>query len=252
MKRKTGTREWADSNYNIGIGCSHNCLYCYARTNALKFKLVDTAESWIIEKLKDKMPPTSKRKGIVMFPTIHDITPFYLPAALNALKSLLSNGNKVLIVTKPHIVCVETMCNELEKWKANILFRFTIGTNDETRAKFWEPGAPPIIERLKCLKYAFDKGFATSVSMEPMLGTVEETLTAFKTMAPFVTDTIWIGKMNRIDTRVKKSSVMIDTACKDIEVYQRDENIMWLVNKLKGNPKVSWKDSIKEVIEKNE
>ena len=251
MKRKTGTREWAESNYNIGVGCSHNCLYCYARTNALKFKWVDSTESWIDEKLKDKMPPTTKKKGIVMFPTAHDITPFYLDSSLKSLKALLSNGNKVLIVSKPHMVCVEAMCKELLPWKNNILFRFTIGTNDETRAKFWEPGAPSIIERFYCLRYAYDKGFATSVSMEPILGTVEETFDMFKVMEPFVTDTIWVGKMNRIDTRVKKSSVMIEAACKEVAEMQNDKNIMWLVKTLKGNPKVSWKDSIKEVIERN-
>jgi hypothetical protein len=85
--------------------------------------------------------------------------------------------------------------------------------------------------------------------MEPMLGTVDETLNTFNTMAPFVTDTIWIGKMNRVNDRVRKSSPNIEAACKDVEEMQNDENIMWLVNKLKGNPKVSWKDSIKEVIE---
>lgn len=250
MKRKTGTREWAESNYNIGVGCAHNCRYCYARTNALKFKLVDSDESWTNEKLRDKMPPTTKRKGIVMFPTTHDITPFYLESALKALKALLSNGNKVLIVTKPHKVCVDAMLKELEPWKKNVLFRFTIGTPDNTRAAFWEPNAPPIIERFYCLRTAYKAGFATSVSMEPMLGTVEETLEMFNTMAPFVTDTIWIGKMNRIETRVKKASTKVAIACEEIAKMQSDENIMWLVNKLKGNPKVSWKDSIKEVIEK--
>jgi hypothetical protein len=100
------------------------------------------------------------------------------------------------------------------------------------------------------LKYAFDKAFATSISMEPMLGTVEETLAAAIAWSPLVTDKIWIGKMNKINARVKKSSPEIEAACEAIAKWQGDENIMWLVNKLKDNPKIEWKDSIKEVIEK--
>ena len=187
-----------------------------------------------------------------MFPTTHDISPYYLPYVLEALKNLLSKGNKVLIVSKPHIDCVMAMCKELEPWKSNILFRFTIGTPSEDRAHFWEPGAPTIGERCECLKYAYEKGFFTSVSMEPMLGTVAETLDMFKKMEPYVTDTIWIGKMNKINARVRKSSPEISVACDEVIKWQGNENIMWLVNELKDNSKVAWKDSIKEVIEKNE
>ena len=85
-----------------------------------------------------------------------------------------------------------------------------------------------------------------------MLGTVEETLDMFKKMEPYVTDTIWIGKMNKINTRVIKASPEIATACDEVTKWQGDENIMWLVNELKDNSKIAWKDSIKEVIEKNE
>ena len=184
-KRKTGTREWAESNYNIGIGCSHNCLYCYARTNALRWNFISSHENWTTERVKDKLPTVTKKNSWIMFPTTHDISPYYLPFAIKALKELLTKGNKVLIVTKPHMVCIETICKELEPWKKNILFRFTIG-GYESRASFWEPGAPLVCERFDCLKYAFKKGFSTSVSMEPMLGTVEETLMSFKIMEPFV------------------------------------------------------------------
>lgn len=251
-KRKTGTREWAESNYNIGIGCAHNCRYCYARTSAVRFGYVESDESWTSEKVKDKMPPISKKNGWIMFPTTHDITPFYLPTAIDALTKLLSKGNKVLIVSKPHLECVAEMCGKLDKWKSNILFRFTIGTLDEDTAKFWEPSAPEISERIACLIYAWERGFATSVSMEPMLSTVEETLEAFDNFAPYVTDKIWIGKMNKIDRRVVKVDDAVVARCNDVMEFQTDDKILWLVDQLKDDPKVAWKDSIKEVIEKYE
>jgi DNA repair photolyase len=248
-KRKTGTREWADSNYNIGIGCSNGCLYCYAKTNAERFKLVAEGD-WTTERIKNKLPAVTKREGWVMFPTTHDITPFYLDTAVLALKSLLEAGNKVLIVSKPNITSICEICDKFEKYKDNILFRFSIGTRDETKTKLWEPGAPLPMERYDCLKYAFLKKYATSVSMEPFLGNVEDALTTFNAVEPFVTDKIWIGKMNKIDIRVKKSSPEIETACNEVFANQTDDNIMWLVNELRNHPKIEWKDSIKEVIEK--
>ena len=57
--------------------------------------------------------------------------------------------------------------------------------------------------------------------------------------------------MNKISTRVKNDSPEVSAACDEVMKYQNDENIMWLVNKLKDNSKIAWKDSIKEVIEKN-
>ena len=248
-KRKTGTREWADSNYNIGIGCSHDCLYCYARTNALRYKYVAEGD-WTTERVKGKLPAVSKKNGVIMFPTTHDISPFYLPVALDCLKKLLAKGNKVLIVSKPHMICVEAMCRELEPWKNNILFRFTIDTSDSKLAKFWEPNAPSIEERVNCLRYSFDNGFSTSVSMEPILGSVEDTFETFRMMEDLVTDKIWVGKMNKINARVKKSSPEIAAKCEETTTNQTDDKILWLVNAFKDNPKIEWKDSIKEVIEK--
>ena len=244
-KKKTGTREWAESSFNIGVGCAHDCKYCYARSMSKRAGTIKSDAEWTVEKLKTKMPA-------IMFPTTHDITPFYLLYALDALVSLLAKGNKVLIVSKPHLECVARMCDVLSPWKKQILFRFTIGTSNNLTAEFWEPGAPKIEERLSCLQYAFEEGFATSVSMEPMLGNVFETLDMFNLMAPHVTDKIWIGKMNKIDGRVVKVDHRTAQECDRIVALQSDENIMWLVNQLANHPKIAWKDSIKEVIAKYE
>lgn len=251
-KRKTGTREWSEHSYNIGIGCSHDCRYCYAKSYAHRYGWTDASQPWTTERLKDNPPPITKKKGWTMFPTGHDITEFYLEPAIKVLREILEKGNKVLIVSKPHIQCVAEICHQLECYRTNMLFRFTIGTLDESVAKFWEPGAPSIKERIGCLKYAWEHGFATSVSMEPMLGTVVDTLDAFYVMEPYVTDKIWIGKMNKIDRRVKKENRQVEIACKLVLERQSDEKIMWLVDQLKDQPKVAWKDSIQEVMEKHE
>jgi DNA repair photolyase len=251
-KRKTGTREWADSNYNIGTGCAHDCLYCYAKTNAVKFGEIGSDKDWTTETVKEKLPVISKKNGWTMFPTTHDITPFYLPSALKALEELLKKGNNVLIVSKPHLECIKTICEAMKNYKDKILFRFTIGTTDDEKLTLWEPYAPHFDERFLSLIHAHTNGFSTSVSMEPMLDTIYNTLYTYKKLAPFVTDKIWIGKMNKIESRVEVSSKEIWLACKKIEREQNDESIMWLVDVLEDDPKIAWKDSIKEVIERNE
>lgn len=247
-KRKTGTREWAESNYNIGVGCAHDCRYCYARASAVRFKQIPSNEAWTQERLKDKMPAVTKKQGWIMFPTTHDITPFYLPAAVDALKKLLVKGNNVLIVSKPHLVCIAELCEQLEQWRSQILFRFTIGAYTEEDAAFWEPGAPIIGERVKCLMYAHEHGFSTSVSMEPMLSPVDQIYYSFVFLAPYVTDKIWIGKMNKIDGRVAKVSPEVVAKCDAVRANQTDEKILWLYEQLKDHPKVAWKDSIQEVL----
>jgi len=245
---KRGTREWSDHSLNIGTGCSHDCRYCYARANALKFGAIRSPEAWTGERLKKPMPIIRKFNGAVMFPTNHDITPFYLPAALSALKSLLEMGNQVLVVTKPRMECVSRLCSELAMHKAQVLFRFSIGTQDEGLARFWEPCAPSVEERASCLRYAFSQGFATSVSMEPMLAGTDDAVRTFHWLIPWVTDKIWLGKMNQINRRVARTTSDVTRACERIEMLQANEEILQLVQRLSAHRQVAWKDSVREVI----
>lgn len=243
-----GTGEWADKTHNIGIGCSHDCRYCYARSNALRFGRVNSPQTWRIECLKDSLPRIPRSGGTVMFPSTHDITPYYLPIAIVALKALLKAGNRVLIVSKPHMDCVPQLCEELAPHKHQVLFRFTIGTLDEALAKFWEPGAPSPAERVTCLQYAYHAGFHTSVSMEPMLAGAEDAVRTFDQLVPWVTEKVWIGKMNQINRRVARTAPEIAEACRRVQELQSDAAILDLVHQLGDHPQVEWKDSIQDVI----
>lgn len=246
----TGTREWSESSYNVGIGCKNACLYCYARVHALRFGIIKTRDEWSTERLSNKKIKPEKRKGIIMFPTQHDITPFYLPEIMKALDALLSVGNKILLVSKPHPECIEAICERYVEHKDNILFRFTIGDVNPYISSFWEPGAPLPEERFEALGITKHYGFQTSVSIEPMLRDIEGTLCVAHAVKPFVTEKIWIGKMNKIDERVKASSPGMSNIIKAIKIWQSDFNILRLVNELRNDPMIEWKDSIKKVIEK--
>lgn len=183
-----------------------------------------------------------------MFPTAHDITPALLRPAIAAIKDLLAWDNEVLIVSKPHLHCIEKLCTELKGFEHKILFRFTIGTLNKRLAKFWEPGAPEPIERLACLKLAKEAGFRTSVSMEPMLAGIEETISTFRRLLPWATETIWIGTMNR---KAVFGNDDVKVFSHNLKEQQSDDAILKLVSRLGDEPKVRWKDSIRDVIRRH-
>jgi len=250
---KTGTKEWSTVSKNIFHGCKHNCKYCFARANALRFKQIEKPEQWTDMKLNERNLNEKPRfyKGItsrIMMPTTHDIFPEHIDMTVKYLKGWLNAGNSILIVSKPHFECIKRLCDELGDYKSQITFRFTIGSLNNDVLKFWEPNAPDFDERLKSLKYAYEKGFETSVSCEPYLDNSIEELV--KTLIPFINDTIWIGKMNRIANRVDTSKWTMDDYryLNYVKEAQTDEFVWNLYGKLKDNPKVKWKDSIKQVV----
>lgn len=244
----TGTNEWAENTVNIQIGCQNNCLYCYASDKASKmYGGWCKRDDWPNERLTKNanMKSYPDTGGVVMFPSTHDITPFNLDEYIRVARIILAKNNRLLIVSKPRIACIQEIAIQLEDYRDKILFRFTIGSMNKTHTDFWEPGAPDPIERLVCLSLAQLCGFRTSVSIEPMLRGFHETVAVVNAVDDYVTDTIWIGKMNKALTRV--DGKYADKVA-EIHRLQSDFEIISLYEELKGNPKVRWKDSINEVI----
>lgn len=248
-----GTREWSDYSYNIALGCSHACLYCYARGIALRFGRIPDLERWqtMVNK-PDKVEASHRRfPGVVMFPTAHDITPELLPFAVQTLKGLLGAGNRVLVVSKPHLQVVRELCHELFAYQQNIQFRFTIGSLSRKTCSLWEPGAPEPKERIAALEHAFKKGYQTSVSMEPMLGDKSEMCQLVARVSPFVSHTIWLGKLNGGIPKAAQALPGVARSLQNIRGFQTDAKIMELCAALQSNPKIHWKDSIKQVLARN-
>lgn len=245
-----GTQEWAASNVNIQDGCEHDCRYCYAKTMAIRFKRA-TAASWSKPRLRqhDLDRGFTKRSGRIMFPTAHDITDRNLDESLAVLHKLLSVGNDVLIVSKPRLVCVKRLCAELVPYRAQIVFRFSIGSTNNSVLSFWEPGAPSFNERLACLQLAYALEFATSVSEEPMLdGNPDSVISA---VHPFVTDSIWLGKINRLRQILPFNCPSDPEAIRYGEALtatQSDAKIRALYARHRKDRIIKWKDSIKAVV----
>jgi len=185
-----------------------------------------------------------------MFPSTHDITPENLTLSLKTIGKVLKNNNNILIVSKPHLVCISRICNEFQEYKKNILFRFSIGSSNNAVLKFWELDAPLFEERIECLKLAFEQGYKTSISCEPMLD--NNISDVIDQVTPYVTDSIWIGKMNFLLRRLKMNGYDDNETIQkanELLKWQRDSEIIKLYTKYKNHPKIKWKESIKKVVD---
>jgi len=248
--KKTGTREWAPNTINIQLGCPNDCLYCYGRSNAVRFKWT-TREKWstpiINQQAVDKN--YGKYRGVVMFPSTHDITPGNYNECMVVILKLLDAGNYVLIVSKPNFDCIGPMCERLAVYKQQIEFRFTIGSTRDDVLAFWEPGAPGFEERLNCLKYAHFKNYLTSVSAEPYLDDGIEHL--YTRCFPYITESFWIGTLRHFNRRVDRSAITVDQMYDFVTpllACQQPNPVRRLYEKLNGRPYIKWKDSVREIV----
>lgn len=245
-----GTKEWADSNVNCYLGCSNNCRYCYAKKIAIRFNR-RTEETWniMIPNQKSIKKGYAKRRGRVMFPTSHDITPESLEGCIIVLEKLLAAGNDVLITTKPSLECIKKICNLFFEQKALIQFRFTITSISDKLLNFWEPCAPIYEERIDALKFAFKEGFMTSVSIEPFLD--RDPFILVEKLNPFITETIWIGKMNYVFS--KNIEPKFINFYKYIEEINSKKNLLRILERVKKYDEnmLRIKDSIYNFLNKN-
>jgi DNA repair photolyase len=248
MSKISGTKEWSVASLNFHQGCEHRCRDCYARHMAVRFHRC-SLEDWgrTYNQPKDEPFDGFRRKypGRVMLPTTHDLPPALLPQLRIALDVLLEKDNQILLVTKPHLETIWNICEQYQGWRENIYWRFTIGAMDDRILSYWEPGAPDFTQRYRSLRTAWVAGFSTSVSIEPMLDSarIEQLV---KALLPYVTDTIWIGKMNKIKLRVPADTDPAEIA--RIEAGQTDARIREIYLALKDHPKIRWKESVKEVV----
>ena len=245
-----GAGEWAGYRCNIGDGCHHGCLYCYAEgIKVTRFSQIVSAEAWRNEIVKEySTKKCRKYDAPVMFPTTHDISPTYLPAYRCHLYNILNAGNTVVLVSKPHRECIEAICSEFSSFRDTMIFRFTIGALNDAVLRHWDQNAPNLEERLACLRLAFENGYKTSVSTEPMLCDRIEAEKLYYTVEPYVTEDIWFGKMNGKGGLRNNPDPEVATQAVTVMENQTDDEILELVEQLQGLPKVAWKDSIKKII----
>ena len=243
-----GTTEWASHNFNICNGCSNDCLYCYAKSMAIRFKR-NSAANWHSEQIITTQV-TKEHKlydGRIMFPSSHDITPNNLGYVREVLENLLIKGNDILIVTKPNYHCITELCNSLKRYKDQITFRFSIGSANNDVLKFWEPNAPDLTHRYNSIKLASESEYRIGISIEPFLdNTVVDIIECLRW---FVNDSIWIGKANQLRLHITNNGHSDDITKQRVDelinLYNSDYKFQ-LYEKYKNDPLIKWKDSLKK------
>jgi DNA repair photolyase len=247
IRTKRKQRQWADKTINFITGCRNQCKYCYSCEMATRLRKHDPA-NWGNEIVRQKDVNRRMRKKHprnVMFPSSHDIRPNHLPEAIQVLEHILNSGNEVLVTSKPNLYCIKKICETFTGYRDKILFRFTIGSLDSLVLKFWEPEAPSFNERFECLKLAYNMGYKTSVSAEPLLD--KDVHSLIRRLSPYVTDTIWIGKAEQLRKRLTMNGYN-----DPITIANADELMEWqndpmfisdLYEKYKDNPMIRWKTS---------
>ncbi|MFZ1518682.1 MAG: radical SAM protein [Ignavibacteriaceae bacterium] len=246
-----GTKEWSSESVNFISGCKNDCKYCYSRATAIYNKR-KTQEDWkeeIVKPSKLNKGWRLRKDGRIMLASSHDITPQHLPEAIHFLKNILTPGNHVLIVSKPHLECIKAICDKFVDYKEKILFRFTIGSSDNATLKFWEPGAPSFLERVSSLKYAYDAGYCTSISCEPMLD--DKIDLVIEAVRSYVTHSIWLGKMTKMKWRLEMNTEITEELKKkanQLYAWQSDDEIRALYQRYKNDPLIRWKGEIKTIV----
>lgn len=239
-----GTKEWADYNVNCIKGCYNDCRYCYARMMAKRFnRSSDSAWKNMLIRREILIKNFRKFPDRVMFPSTHDIFDIFpfKEACISVLWNLLRSGNVVLITTKPRFVIVREIIHQFDHYKKQIQFRFTLTSYDDYLLEFWEPNAPSFKERLMSLEYASEKGFKTSVSIEPFLDYDPAQLVEI--IRPFTTESIWIGKMNYISRKnlCKREKLYYDR----VRQNYTSSHLLGIYSKLRKCSRVRFKDSIR-------
>ena len=271
-KKQSKFHDWVCKTHSCFNGCSNDCVYCFSKGEAVYKKKRFPIDEWKKEKVR---PHDVKEKfefldDVFMFPGNHDLTLNNFDTCFKVLKNLLKAGNRVLIVSKPRMELITKLCDDLKEYRKNIIFRFTICSMNDEILSFWEPNAPSYKERKQSLKYAFDTGYRTSVSVEPMLDSehIEELV---NDLSSYVNHSIWIGTMNHIwymDTdesaakteagrlRARQNTAYYGEAkakkiregLEKIENGQSVESLKKIYEKLKDNSLVKWKSHIREAL----
>ncbi|MGQ9707978.1 MAG: radical SAM protein [bacterium] len=156
---------------NPYLGCSHDCLYCYA-SFMCRYSGVDEPWGSFVE-VKINLPEVLKRQakkpGQVLLGTVCDP---YQPAeaifrlSRSALKILGAAGYRVEVMTKSDLVLRDI---DLLKMFPDFSVEMTITTLDERVGLFFEPGAPSPARRLQAVAELVQAGVETVVFFGPVL-----------------------------------------------------------------------------------
>jgi len=235
----------ADYCINPYVGCSHNCVYCYA--DYLTRKFTKHEEKWgDFVDVKTNAPEIltrevlSKKKGTVF---ISSLTDPYQPLekkyelTRKCLDILQRNNFSVCIQTKSSLVTRDI--DILKRFKEKCEVGFTITTLDDEVRKDFEPFSSPVEEKIKALELLKRSGIKTYVFFGPVLPYLSDKKLEeyFKTLSSF-TDCFWVDKINlkpgvweKLEKLLKKRYPQLLEKWKEI-LFKRSEYYLYIKEKI--------------------
>jgi len=194
---KTRQRDnWFLDDYTINpySGCSFNCLFCYIRGSKYGTHMEEklSVKANAVE-LLDKQLQNRARKGQYGIIVLSSATDPYLHfekdlcLTRRILEVILKHRFPLHIITRSSLVCRDfDLIAEIgrqailppdldSRLQHKVFITFSFSTIDDSIAHIFEPGATPPSERLQALGRAAESGFATGVSMMPMLPYITDT-----------------------------------------------------------------------------
>ena len=244
---------WHGDEFSWQFGCSHDCVYCHSKIRCARNDSNEpVVQNWGHEIIRphEIELSTRTRNRQLLLPGAHDITPEHLDEALAVLDNLLNTDNELIVGLKPHLDCVKAICDRFHEQKKKIQFLFSIGSTNQNVLSQWEPKAPTFEERLECLRYAFQLGFRTSVSAEPMLYTydVERLIEA---VSQYCNEGIWLGTMDYLE-EILDLHPHIPWLKEAIEYIRDSQNfnvLLAIYNIYKENRLINFKSNFLKIIE---
>jgi DNA repair photolyase len=188
---------------NCYTGCTHGCVYCYARFMQ-RFHPHD--EPWgafvdvkanAVEVLKRQLRRATPGR-VFMSSACDGWQPIEAKYRLTrrCCELLLERGFSLHVLTKSPLIL-----RDLELFAGhNVSVGVTITTPDDRLARLWEPGCTGIAERWLVIDEARRRGLATSVMFGPVLPLLSdgpaEIESLLRSAAVHDVDTIWVDAMN--------------------------------------------------------
>ncbi len=185
-----------DYALNAYIGCSHKCLYCYAR---FMKRYTGHDEAWgdfvDVKTNACELLATEVRKKRIGRVWISGVCDAYQPLerkyqlTRGCIKILVENDWPFTIQTKSPLVLRDI---ELMMQATGCEVGITITTADEDVRKIFEPYAPPIVKRIEALSILHSRGIRTFAMIAPPLPGAEGLIEVLKG----IVDHVLVDKLN--------------------------------------------------------
>lgn len=263
-ERLAGQWQWGTESFNIRASCCpcrNDCSYCYIKAMEKRFG-----------RNNGEPPPATMicdprhvnkvwhlvaypMRQMYFFPSSSDIFPEMAREYAFVVQKIIAAGHQVFFTTKPTIQSITGILNEwhlspmLDVIKANLFVYITIGTDNDTILRWFEPKSSLFSERIECAKMLVAAGFNVNFMMEPYLA---DPLPLITKLQPLLSPTgvIAIGQMN-YGPNLTFSDIHLEDS--RIRLYLQDlyspTNVIALWSAIATNPRVFLKkDSMMAVV----